>query len=653
MNKLPTQISLCLKAILVVCASTLSVATLAETVAVKDDVTVHESDLISALVGTKVSLSNIELSGRNAQFGLFSGFQFLFGTEFDSGLIMSTGKVSSVISAKNQIDKVSNIFNRAAVNDADLGNRVYDPAKLTLSFTPEFDVIVLDFIFGSEEYNEYVHSEHNDKFVILVNGENCAKTPDNQIFSIDSVNDRANYPPVYGQKGASSNANLYINNDPGVDVYKDSVEDSKAPYATEMDGFTRKIRCVADVQVGVTNKIIIGIVDDGDAELDSWVFFRANSLSSTVIQQRYDSDHDGIADIIEGNKDTDNDGIPDYLDTDSDNDGIPDTMEDIDSPVLLGFDHDNDGIVDALDVNLTGGLDKNSNGIDDALEPTDTDKDGIPDHIDLDSDNDGILDSIEADNLPKLTGKDTDSDGLDDALDVDQTLGQDANLDGVDDAFSLKDSDNDGMPDVYDLDSDNDGIPDSVEFQGKPAIDVNLDGTVDDIGDENNDGLADVISLNALPVDTDLDGVPDYLDLDSDSDGLTDLKESLPLGLTLVFLDADNNGRLDSNEDRDHDGFMDIVDASVLNGTAGASVSLIDIDNDGLPAYRDVDTDGDGFSDDMEDGDFNNDGINDRLQKMPSLKTAVSGVGIGSLGVEYLMLLPLLLLLRRKNAAKI
>ncbi|MFQ3230337.1 choice-of-anchor L domain-containing protein [Reinekea sp.] len=653
MNELRAQIGLYLKTILVVCLSTLSVATLAETIAVKDDVTVQKSDLVSALVGTKVSLSNVELSGRNAQFGLFSGFEFLFGTEFDSGVIMSTGKVSSVISEKNKTDKVSNEFNRDAVNDIDLGNGVYDPAKLTLSFTPEFDVIVLDFIFGSEEYNEYVHSEHNDKFVILVNGENCAKTPDNQIFSIDSVNDRANYPPVYGQKGASSNANLYINNDPGIDVYKNNVEDSKAPYATEMDGFTRKIRCVADVHAGVTNKIIIGIVDDGDAKLDSWVFFRANSLSSTVIQKSYDSDHDGIADIIEGNKDTDNDGIPDYLDLDSDNDGIPDAMEDIDSPVLLGFDHDNDGIVDALDVDLTGGLDENNNGIDDALEPTDTDKDGIPDHIDLDSDNDGILDAIESGRLPELTGVDTDLDGLDDALDVDQTKGQDANHDGIDDAFALNDSDNDGMPDVYDLDSDNDGIPDSVEFQGNPNIDADLDGRIDDATDKNNDGLADIISLNAVPVDTDSDGLPDYLDLDSDNDGLTDLKESLPLGIVLSVLDADKNGQLDSTEDRDHDGLIDVVDSIVVNGKAGSSVSLIDIDGDGLPAYRDVDTDGDGFTDDMEDGDFNNDGINDRLQKMPSLKTAVSGIGIGSLGIEYLMLLPLLILLRRKNAAKI
>ena len=362
---------------LVVCLTVLSASISAETIATKDDVTTNESDIVATLVGDKLSISNVGLVGRNAQFGLFSGFEYLFGSEFDTGVIMSTGKVASVIATNNTQDKVSTVFNENAVNDADLGTGVFDPAKLSLTFVPEFESIVLDFIFGSEEYNEYVHSEHNDNFVILVNGENCAKTPDNQVFGIDTVNDRANYPPVYGDNGASSNANLYVNNDPGIDVFKGKSESSSAPYATEMDGFTRKIRCVADVEVGKINTLILGIVDDGDAKYDSWVFFRANSLSSTAILPVYDADHDGIADIIEGYKDTDNDGIPDYLDTDSDNDGIPDAMEDSDSPVLLGFDHDNDGIVDALDVDITGGLDENDNGIDDALEPTDTDKDGF------------------------------------------------------------------------------------------------------------------------------------------------------------------------------------------------------------------------------------------------------------------------------------
>ncbi|MDN3648817.1 choice-of-anchor L domain-containing protein [Reinekea marina] len=623
-----------------------------ETVVSKNGSTVTNQDIVDSLVGSEISIDNYQLLGKNVQFGLFSDYQFLFGDQFDRGLVLSTGKVTDVIAVKNTSDKVSTIFDKAKKNDIDLGSNILDPAKLSISFKPKYDYLVIDFIFGSEEYNEYVHAKFNDSFVILVNGENCAKTPDNKIFSIDTVNDRANYPPVYGEAGPSSNPELYLNNDPGHSYNSETgaKEESKAPYATQMDGFTRKIRCVAEVTPNTTNQIVIGIMDKGDAQYDSWAFIRANSLSSTVYLSQFDADHDGIADYIEGTVDSDSDGIPDYLDTDSDNDGIPDTLEDFDSPKLLGFDHDNDGIVDALDVDKTNGVDQNQNGIDDLLEPTDTDKDGVPDHLDLDSDNDGILDSIESGHLPVLSGLDTDEDGLDDAIDVDQTGGLDENNDGVDDGFSLADSDKDGMPDMFDLDSDNDGIPDSVEFQGNTKIDADLDGVIDVFVDLNKDGVADSIPLAAKPVNTDKQGVPDYLDLDSDNDGLTDLHESLPIGMLLEALDADENGQINSTIDRDHDGLLDVVDSRIEGGEAGVSVYLIDIDNDGLPAYRDVDTDGDGFSDDVENGDFNNDGINDRLQKMPALKTAVSGVGIGSFGAEYFLLIPLLMLFRKKVA---
>lgn len=104
--------------------------------------------------------------------------------------------------------------------------------------------------------------------------------------------------------------------------------------------------------------------------------------------------------------DFDNDGIPNHLDIDSDNDGIPDNIE---------FQ----GTYNYVEPT---GIDANGNGIDDAyegLEPIDTDEDGIPDYLDIDSDNDGILD-IEENGFTTntLIGVDSDADGLDDAFDM-------------------------------------------------------------------------------------------------------------------------------------------------------------------------------------------------------------------------------------------
>jgi gliding motility-associated-like protein len=111
-----------------------------------------------------------------------------------------------------------------------------------------------------------------------------------------------------------------------------------------------------------------------------------------------------------------------------------------------------------------------------------------------------------------------------------------------------KDSDLDGIADQLDLDSDNDGIPDSIEVQGNTTV-VLLNA------DTNKDGLDNAFEPGFTPVDTDNDlVVPDYLDLDSDNDGILDSVE------TGNDLDADgirNYRDLDS----DDDGCADVVEA--------------------------------------------------------------------------------------------
>lgn len=86
-----------------------------------------------------------------------------------------------------------------------------------------------------------------------------------------------------------------------------------------------------------------------------------------------------------------------------------------------------------------------------------------------------------------------------------------------------QDNDFDGIKDEFDLDSDNDGIPDFIENTGNL---IALSGV-----DANNDGLDDIYDTNAVPIDTDNDTVPDFYDLDSDNDGITDLIETGELGL--------------------------------------------------------------------------------------------------------------------------
>ena len=246
----------------------------------------------------------------------------------------------------------------------------------------------------------------------------------------------------------------------------------------------------------------------------------------------------------------------------------------------------------------------------------DRDEDCVPDIDDLDDDNDGIIDEVENNGYDAL--KDCDGDGIVNYLD--QTPGcatrlgndifgkpfvpltwSDCNNDGVNDFF---DWDRDGIINELDLDSDNDGILDIQEARDVRATDNNKDGMADGI-DDDGDGIMSTADVDdhvyggpgLNPEDLDRDGTPNYLDLDSDGDGISDIKEALIFG--------DSDGLVDGT-DSDKDGVRNIVynnndnTADNFNGFGAKGIKLTDTDNDGKPNPYDIDSDDDGITDNVE-----------------------------------------------------
>ncbi|MEM8886530.1 MAG: T9SS type A sorting domain-containing protein, partial [Bacteroidota bacterium] len=190
------------------------------------------------------------------------------------------------------------------------------------------------------------------------------------------------------------------------------------------------------------------------------------------------------------------------------------------------------------------------------------------------------------------------------------------------------DKDSDGVPDFLDLDADNDGIPDLIEAGG---ADDDGDGRGDYSSDSDNDGLLDGFETSngstSILLDSDGDGandndgdfdqdnLPNWLDLDADGDGITDVREA---GGT----DNDANGIIDNyNVDTDTDGYADGVDGDAGNdGTAENTANALipsssdsdnngkpdggytrgDTDLDGNPDFLDIDADADGIVDNTE-----------------------------------------------------
>ncbi|MCB9232185.1 MAG: tandem-95 repeat protein, partial [Bacteroidia bacterium] len=203
----------------------------------------------------------------------------------------------------------------------------------------------------------------------------------------------------------------------------------------------------------------------------------------------------------------------------------------------------------------------------------DKDRDGVADIIDIDDDNDGIPDATEG----------------------------------------TTDMDGDGLGNSMDLDSDGDGIQDVIEAGG---TDPDGDGLIaKPITDANGDGMHDPVAPGLVPISTDGDGIPNYRDIDSDGDGILDVNEAQPEATLIIptATDTDNDGFVNTfdtdnggtnftfpdndgsipdylDTDSDGDGVPDIIEGhdANSNGVADVLPSGVDSDGDGLDNVYDT-----------------------------------------------------------------
>ncbi|MEO9506059.1 MAG: Ig-like domain-containing protein, partial [Maribacter dokdonensis] len=170
------------------------------------------------------------------------------------------------------------------------------------------------------------------------------------------------------------------------------------------------------------------------------------------------------------------------------------------------------------------------------------------------------------------------------------------------------DTDEDGIPNYFDLDSDNDGIYDAVEAghnathsNGEVTGNVGLDGVPDAVQGGGNED-AGTVNYTILDSETTPDGISDYLDLDSDGDGIPDNIEAQTTA-GYVPQNADDAATYETNKG---------VNSAYLGG-----ITPENTDGTDTPDYIDVDSDNEGDDDTTEAGltlanaDADNDGLDD------------------------------------------
>jgi MYXO-CTERM domain-containing protein len=377
-----------------------------------------------------------------------------------------------------------------------------------------------------------------------------------------------------------------------------------------------------------------------------------------------DSDGDTVSDRIEwenvaashDNRDSDGDSARDFLDLDSDNDTIGDEFEQAADTDADGDDNrvddddDGDGILtivefplgDSFGTTPDGHVDDDCGGdpCPDYLDPDDdddgygtlaesvhgdTDGDGALDHLDRDDDNDGLFSLLE----PVLCGSNARTNGNLDGDAFDDYRDDDDDGDGLPTAYELsfgvndqdgdddcnhRDSDADGdgfddshedtaagpqsnfdgtdLPDFLDLDSDNDGVLDADEgAAGQDTDGRDLEDRIDI--DDDGDGILTSAELAWT------DGTLDYLNPDDDGDNVPTLAElcfDAAGNCSALFVDAADSpldvAQVQGAQDTDADGVLDLLDTDDDDDTIPTIAEIGCSDPDGT-APLGVDLDGD------------------------------------------------------------
>ena len=202
--------------------------------------------LATAIAGSGVSVSNATLSGATATAaGTFTGGAGSVG--FAEGVVLTSGIVACV----------------PGPNSSSGCTGGGTTTSLKFDFTSDTGEIFFQYVFGSEEYNEWVGSQFNDKFELRLNGVNIALLPGGLgVVEINNVN-------------CGTNSQFYRNNAGGVGTACASLN-----LDIQYDGLTTVLTAGAKLLEGI-NTFEFTVFDRGDSALDSGVFIKAGSFSGT------------------------------------------------------------------------------------------------------------------------------------------------------------------------------------------------------------------------------------------------------------------------------------------------------------------------------------------------------------------------------------
>ncbi len=237
---------------------------------------VTPEEMVEKIVGEGIQYSNVQFTGAPASSGIFSNGETT-NLGMNSGSFLTTGAGDIIPGPNNNCSAgIDNGFNPPPWPIWQ--TTYFNPAQLEFDFIPESDTITIKYVFGSEEYNDWVGSVYNDEFGIFISGPNPTggNYSDKNIALIPGTNTSVKINSV--NNGYATCGSIPTGPCTYCEYYNDNTDGTTLQY----DGFTLVLTAFAIVIPFESYHVEFMIADCGDAFLDSGIFIGEDSFMSPV-----------------------------------------------------------------------------------------------------------------------------------------------------------------------------------------------------------------------------------------------------------------------------------------------------------------------------------------------------------------------------------
>ncbi|MEO8069294.1 MAG: choice-of-anchor L domain-containing protein [Flavobacteriales bacterium] len=239
--------------------------------------------LAQSITGPGVQISNPAITCHSQGYGefIYSGSAL----SVTDGLILTTGRMTDAPGPNN--NGGSNWFAQNTAGDplldAVTGRSTRDACKFEFDIIPSGDSLKFDFVFGSEEYNEWVGSQYNDVFGFFITGPGIVGDPGAGGAHNIALVPGTSTPVTINNVNNGSNSAFYHDNTGGT--------------ATQYDGYTIGLSAKTAVNPCTSYHLKLVVADATDRKYDSGVFIDRVE-SPTITMQSFTLN--GGPDLIEG-----------------------------------------------------------------------------------------------------------------------------------------------------------------------------------------------------------------------------------------------------------------------------------------------------------------------------------------------------------------